>query len=386
MSNYEDLPCSIYQSRQPVEPQPNHHLPRVVEDLPLQKPVGEAAVTEKKKSCLTSANVRKETPVHPALRRKTVAFGRTVNVSQTVEGTSRLARKTSASSSATSSPAQKMNENASAEGQEWRKVMEEAIETKAKVVQEETIRRLEELNNKNMSTMQDMMSQIMQKLTVAQRAMEGKAKRQERLSKLSSKAAIARQKIKKEGVLPPEAIPFLERRIQTDPIFRQQIDDVLADAEYDENGGRYSPISDGYTRAEGGKQPTLRETVTVERSIQYPNGLSSIDSRQWTKERDNRSVSWKGGFDDVEEVSGEGRWRTYDAGPLHSTYQPGNSLSYYPSAAPMDNANNRGRDGYYVEHLSDQEDDVYEEEYQDRRKETAAERERRIREKYARKK
>lgn len=53
--------------------------------VPSTQPIVAAVEVAKKKSCLSAPKPRKEPPSHPALRQKTVAFGKTVNVSQTVE-------------------------------------------------------------------------------------------------------------------------------------------------------------------------------------------------------------------------------------------------------------------------------------------------------------
>nr|4YNH_A Chain A, Spindle assembly abnormal protein 5 [Caenorhabditis elegans]4YNH_B Chain B, Spindle assembly abnormal protein 5 [Caenorhabditis elegans] len=58
---------------------------------------------------------------------------------------------------------------------------------------------------------------------------------------LGSKIASAREVIKRDGVIPPEALTIIEQRLRSDPMFRQQIDNVLADAECDANRAAYSP-------------------------------------------------------------------------------------------------------------------------------------------------
>lgn len=397
MNNYDRLPCSIQvpgSSAQPTQ------LPRVVEDLdsPIQQrvlqqleqvraPVPTNTAATKKKSCLSTTNPRKEPPAHPALRRKTVAFGRTVNVSQTVEGTSRHSKKALATSSATSSPNQKMADEKQEE--DWRDVMKNELDTMRREMQEETAKRQEELNSQNLNKMQEMMTQFFQQITVAKNPSNGSSDREKenhfeahqvRQQKPASKIAMARETVKREGIIPPEALAIIEQRIRVDPMFRQQVDNVLADAECDANRAAYSPIplsETRYTNGSGGNPALMRETLTVERSIQYGNRLSSIDSRQWTTARsDNRTHD---------------TYRTYEADPpLHSMYQKGQSISYYPSEAVGNTARNN-RNAYIVEDTSDQEEEVVvggrgRNFHETAETETAAERERRIREKYSRKK
>ncbi|EFP05866.1 CRE-SAS-5 protein [Caenorhabditis remanei] len=405
MSNYEDLPCSIHFPRQSGEVS---HQPRVVEDsespvihrvpppqaeqVRASVPVTATVAAQRKKSCLstTTNNSRKEPPAHPALRRKTVAFGRTVNVSQTVEGTSRHSKKALASPSSTSSPVQNQKMTEENQEEDWRDVMKNEINVMRKEMQEETTKRQEELNAQNLSKMQEMMSQFFQQITVAKPATDNTHRekenlyeptRQTRQQKPASKIALAREVVKREGIIPPEALTILEQRVRSDPLFRQQIDNVLADAECDANRAAYSPpppLSEArYTGGTAVNPALMRETLTVERSIRYGNGLSSIDSRQWTTERnDNRAHD---------------NFRPYESEPPYqSMYQKGQSVSYYPSEA-VGNTHRNNRTGYYVDDSSDQEEEIvaggrgrnYHEPVET---ETAAERERRIREKYARKK
>uniref|UniRef100_A0A1I7UAS8 Spindle assembly abnormal protein 5 implico domain-containing protein n=1 Tax=Caenorhabditis tropicalis TaxID=1561998 RepID=A0A1I7UAS8_9PELO len=397
MSNYEDLPCSIHIPGQLVE---FIHQPKVVEDIegpiaPRHQPEEQvrasvptiaATVEAKKKSCLSTTNPRKEPPAHPALRRKTVAFGRTVNVSQTVEGTSRNSKK---ASSATSSPIQNQKMAGENHEENWKDVIKNEMSTMRKEIQEETTKRQEELNNQNLDKMKEMMAQFFQQITVSNKpaivdSERGKENlyepRQSKQQRPASKIAWAREVINRDGIIPPEALTLIEQRLRTDPMFRQQIDNVLADAECDANRAAYSPpppLSEArYTSTSGVNPALMRETLTVERSIRYGNGLSSIDSRQWTTERnDNRAHD---------------SYRPYEPEAPYSMYQKGQSISYYPSEA-VGNTTRNNRNGYYVEDTSDQEEEVvmggrgrnYHEPVET---ETAADRERRIREKYARKK
>ncbi|PIC26508.1 hypothetical protein B9Z55_019062 [Caenorhabditis nigoni] len=403
MSNYDRVPCSIAIPNQQVEiPQQ----PRVFEDQEspvkpkVQQPPPEqvrvpptvvgTAVAAKKKSCLSTTSSRKEPPTHPALRRKTVAFGRTVNVSQTVEGTSRHTKK------AIASPSQ--NHRMTEENQEgnWRDVMKNEFEVMRKEMQEEATKKQEELNAQNLNKMQEMMSQFFQQITVAKPSAEENQDREKenrydssrhaRQQKPANKIAKAREIIKREGSIPPEALPILEQRIRIDPMFRQQIDNVLADAECDANRAAYSPLpplsppSGRYANGSSGNPALMRETLTVERSIRYDNGLSSIDSRQWTSERnDNRTHD---------------NYRPYEPDPpFQSMYQKGQSVSYYPSEA-VGKPHRNNRLEYHVEEVPEYEEEETEVGGRGRGRkyhepvetESAAERERRIREKYSRRK
>lgn len=398
MSNYEDLPCSIHIPRQLGEVS---HLPKVIEDSEspiVQKtprtqpdqiraplPLAVTVAASRKKSCLTAVNPKKEPPAHPALRQKTVAFGRTVNVSQTVEGTSRHSRNPLTSSSATSSPVQ--NQKMTEENQEndWKAAMKIEMETMRKEMQEETTKQQEELNARTLCKMQEMMSQLIQQVQVSKQATPERSIREKesyyeppRQRKPASKISLARESVKRDGVISSEALTILEQRVRSDPMFRQQIDNVLADAECDANRANYSssppPSEARYANGTGGNPALMRETLTVERSIRYGNGLSSIDSRQWTTERN--------------ENRGHETYRPYQPEPpFQSMYRKGQSISYYPSEA----ANRNDRTNCYVESLSDQEEEEivdgrgrnYHEQMES---ETAAEKERRIREKYGRKK
>ncbi|EGT60204.1 CBN-SAS-5 protein [Caenorhabditis brenneri] len=271
--------------------------------------------------------------------------------------------------------------------EDWRDVMKNELDTMRREMQEETAKRQEELNSQNLNKMQEMMTQFFQQITVAkkpsiesgEREKENHSEaRQLRQHKPASKIAMARETIKRDGIILPEALTIIEQRIRVDPMFRQQIDNVLADAECDANRAAYSPIplsETRYTNGSGGNPALMRETLTVERSIQYGNGLSSIDSRQWTRS-DNRTHD---------------TYRTYEADPpSHSMYQKGQSISYYPSEA-VGNTNRNNRKEYYVEDISDQEEEIVvggrgRNFHETAETETAAERERRIREKYSRKK
>lgn len=74
-------------------------------------------------------------------------------------------------------------------------------------------------------------------------------------------------------------------------MYLNPIEIVCFQAECDANRAAYSPPPPmSEVRYGSGVNPALmRETLTVERSIRYDNGLASIDSRQWTNERrDNR--------------------------------------------------------------------------------------------------
>ncbi|CAA98463.2 Spindle assembly abnormal protein 5 [Caenorhabditis elegans] len=404
MNNYDDLPCSIYFKKPTVQEFVDQ--PRVFEDsevpafqevlqlpqertkppVPSTQPIVAAVEVAKKKSCLSAPKPRKEPPSHPALRQKTVAFGKTVNVSQTVEGTSRNSKKVLASTMS----AQNTTTTEEQAAENWRDAMKTELQTIRTEIQEETARRQEELNAQNLVKMQELMSNFFQKITIPkQQAIEPVEKdkenfhespRQSRQQKPASKIASAREVIKRDGVIPPEALTIIEQRLRSDPMFRQQIDNVLADAECDANRAAYSPPPPmSEVRYGSGVNPALmRETLTVERSIRYDNGLASIDSRQWTNERrDNRAPD---------------SYRTYEPDqPCHSLYQKGQSISYYPSEAAGKTTARNNRTGYYVEDSSDHEEDVVvnkrgQNYHEQAVPETPAERERRIREKYARRK
>lgn len=75
---------SVLQLDQPSSKSPKKSSAEVHPEAPSRRPP---------RSCLTARSARPVVPAKFNLRKKTVAFGKTVNVSQTIEGTSRIARQ-----------------------------------------------------------------------------------------------------------------------------------------------------------------------------------------------------------------------------------------------------------------------------------------------------
>ncbi|CAI5438275.1 unnamed protein product [Caenorhabditis angaria] len=341
--NYEELPCSVYlpNLKKPEEERNNQIVKKVsIASQPKETVQG-------KKSCLsTNTSTNKDPPPnHPALKKKTVAFGKTVNVSQTIEGTSRAARKSSENT-------KKMSNTANPET-DWKSEMQKEIEEMKKELLEIT----EKKQEANISEIKNMMVNLFQEYSAKPKSIEAEPKK-------TTKMTSARYVFKKDGVLNSEAIEILEKRTRNDPIFRQQIDDVLADAEYETK--KYE--EDFRSRSPYQAKPIdsaalMRETYTVERSIRFDG--NSIDSRNWQTSNPRNC--------------GNNSDRWYEPEVLHSTYQPGNSISYYPSEnhPALKNPNN----DYFIEHAESSENDE-----NSKFNETRAEKERRIREKYSRRK
>ncbi|CAB3398301.1 unnamed protein product [Caenorhabditis bovis] len=372
MNSYEELPCSVYLPNRidfsrPTAPDQISEKEVVVEEPPPEttkrvEPQPEKSVPKstQKKSCLSNT-IKKPNIVHPALRKKTVAFGKTVNVSQTIEGTSRAAKKMAAKSPTVASKEEYMANL-------------EKIEQKFEEKHQELLQKFQE----SAQFQEECKNEIINVVKEQNRDI-GDTKR---LTSGKISVSEMRRIVKTERRIPVEALAVLEDRLRMNPIFRQTIDDALAEAEDEENRyGRRSPYREEYMPSRPLEPSTtqnalMRETLTVERSIRLDNAMS-IDSRQWlngSRAPEKASSIYRDRSRDRWQAGG-------NAEILHSTYQPGNSISYYPSAS--DSRLRRNQDDYYVEHVSDHDDHH---DGIDRHAESRAEKERRIREKYARKK
>ncbi|CAD6186667.1 unnamed protein product [Caenorhabditis auriculariae] len=332
MNPYDNLPCSVYFPSNTVVakvPEVRESVEDIVGEPAQQKkvcvlkevtPIGKEEKEDKKKSCLSNPLARKPIPDHAATHKKTVAFGKTVNVSQTIEGTSRLAKK----QQLLKKDQRRMSHED--EGKSLKDVMEMVTSLKEAVKeQKEELKELKEERKEQTKKREEEMESIKQMLQSMQELLVGQMKINGESNK-ENQVAIPKEKPRSQPkVLDSNILPVLERRMMTDPVFRQRIADIIAD---DRDGAvdSYTTPKVSTSRKNVGtplvtpttadlrQGATLRETVTVERSI-HCDAPYSIDTRNWLN---SMQSSRKGDAYDLDE-------------PLHSTYQPGHSYSLYPA-------------------------------------------------------